>query len=125
MLAFLYCSSLCKQHKNANIANFVFYGKTRLCHEIEMPFVLLIIGAYLFTLSRISISVVISYSVIMICVVWCLLCRTGETVCLNSDKSYAVSILYHDHLFIVKIMLFKLIQYWGPFTLNVNDCLER
>ena len=52
-------------------------------------------------------------------------CRTGETVCLNSDKSYAVSILYHDHLFIVKIMLFKLIQYWGPLTLNVNDCLER
>ena len=65
-----------------------------------MPF-LLLIGAYLFTLSRISISVV-SYSVIIIYVVWCLLCRTGETVCLNSDKSDAVSILYHDHLFIVK-----------------------
>ena len=28
----LFCNSLCKQYKNDNIANFTYYGKTRVWH---------------------------------------------------------------------------------------------
>ena len=28
-----FCSSLCKQYKNANVANFLYYGKTQLISE--------------------------------------------------------------------------------------------